>query len=342
MEELLPIRTPRLTVRMMTSDDAEVLAAYRNEPEVAKHQLWDLPYPVEEARRMLAGQRADEQLEPGGKYQLAIEVDGVLVGDVFTDVGETGGTAEIGYTLATAHQGHGYATEAAGAVVAALYDRIGCVRVYGELDPENVASQRVLERIGLIYEGVTKQSFLWRGEWTDNMSYAATRADYDEWRNRPSGPPAVVELVELDWRNEAAYRRLRTHHSEERFVDPTWLSIVEAHFPEEINGAPVVPWMRGVGADAEPVGFLMIAEATEHHPEPYLWRLLIDRLRQRRGIARRAIGLLVEQLRRDGHTTLVTSWGEGPGSPRPFYERLGFVPTGVIVDGETVARLSLG
>ena len=73
----------------------------------------------------------------------------------------------------------------------------------------------------------------------------------------------------------------------------------------------------------------------------YLWRLLIDRMHQRRGIGRRALDLLVAELRRRGITLLYTSCGEGRGSPRPFYERFGFVPTGQIVDDETELVLSV-
>jgi diamine N-acetyltransferase len=80
---------------------------------------------------------------------------------------------------------------------------------------------------------------------------------------------------------------------------------------------------------------------TEHHPEPYLWRLLVDRLHQRRGIGGRILERVADQCREWGATTLLTSWGEGPGSPRPFYLGHGFEPTGDIVDEETEARKSL-
>ena len=50
-----------------------------------------------------------------------------------------------------------------------------------------------------------------------------------------------------------------------------------------------------------------LALATDHHPEPYLWRLLIDRLHQRRGIASMAMDLVEEECRRMGATRPVTS-----------------------------------
>ena len=86
----------------------------------------------------------------------------------------------------------------------------------------------------------------------------------------------------------------------------------------------------------------MLARTTPNHPEPYLWRLLIDRMHQRRGIASRALALIAEECRAMGDSTLLVSWVEGKGSPRPFYLAHGFVPTGRIVDGETEARLQLG
>jgi diamine N-acetyltransferase len=118
-------------------------------------------------------------------------------------------------------------------------------------------------------------------------------------------------------------------------------SYADALFPEEVDGWPVVPWMRGVTADGAMVGFVMLALATEHHPEPFLWRLLVDRMHQRRGIGSAIIELVAEECLRTGNETLLVSWSEGPGSPRDFYVRHGFVPTGRLVDGEIEARKSL-
>jgi diamine N-acetyltransferase len=115
-------------------------------------------------------------------------------------------------------------------------------------------------------------------------------------------------------------------------------SFADALFPEVVDGSPLLPWMRAVVADGEIAAFVMLALTTEHHPEPYLWRLLVDRLHQRRGIGGRVLDLVAEECRRMGDETLLTSWGEGKGSPRPFYLSHGFEPTGRIIDGETEGR----
>lgn len=336
-----PMRTERLLLRLMRPDDAATHAAYRNDPEIARHQLWELPYPVEKARASLAEQQDRDDIALGEWTTLAVELDGTVIGDVVTQVHETGGVAEVGYTLARAFHGHGYATEAALALVTDLVDRIGVQRVYGELDPSNVASQRVLERIGLVMESITRKSFLWRGEWTDNMSYAATAEEWRAWRDRPTDPPAELRLVPLTEESHRAYGRLETHYSEQRFVAPMWQSYADALFPEIVDGAPVVPRMYGVEADGEPAAFVMIAERTGAHPEPFLWRLLVDRRHQRRGIGGRALDLLEHQLRSEGCTSLLTSWHVGPGGPQPFYLARGFTETGQVVDGEVEARVSL-
>lgn len=336
-----PLRTERLLVRVMRTSDAPVFAAYRNDPEVARHQLWDLPYTLDDATELLRGQDAQDDLELGAWTQLAVEHDGQVVGDVCTHVDETGGVAEVGFTLAREHQGHGYATEAAGALVADLVERVGVGRVVGELDPVNVASQRVLEGIGLEYEATTLKSFRWRGEWTDNMSYAATAEQWRAWRDRPTGPPEDVRLVPLTVDSWESYDALRTHHSQERFVAPMARSFADALFPEVVDGAPVVPRMFGVEADGEAAAFVMLTAVTEHHPEPFLWRLLVDRRHQRRGIGTRALDLVAALLRAEGCSSLATSWADGAGGPRPFYLGYGFVETGRIIDDEHEGRLAL-
>jgi diamine N-acetyltransferase len=206
------------------------------------------------------------------------------------------------------------------------------------LHPDNTASAMVLERCGLLFEGHTRSSFWLEDEVSDDWIYGMTRPDWEAWVNRPTSAPESVELIEISEANERQVSKLHTHKTQERFVSPMAASFTDALFPEIVDGAPVVPWMRAVVADGEIVGFAMLALSTEHHAEPYLWRLLIDRIHQRRGIGRRVLELLESEAVAMGDRTLLTSWEEGKGSPRGFYVKNGFAPTGQIVEGETEAR----
>lgn len=174
---------------------------------------------------------------------------------------------------------------------------------------------------------------------SDDFIYGMTRDDWAAWRGRETSQPEEVELVEIVAEHQRTVPRLETHHSQGRFVATVARSYGDALFPETYNGGLVEPWMSAVVAGGDLVGFVMVALVTDHHPEPYLWRLLVDRMHQRRSIGRRIVDLVVGELDATGSTSLLTSWVDGPGSPRPFYERYGFVPTGEIEDGEVVARL---
>lgn len=336
-----PLRTDRLVVRQPTLDDVESLFARRNDPEVAKLQDWEYPYPMEKARSLV--ESVMEMGEPRNQeWWLGMVTlhDGEVVGDLAVNLTWEGRTAEVGYNLNRDCWGKGYATEALSALVDYLFDERGVTRVFGMLDPANPASARVLERSGMLFEGHTKSSF-WDGDVvSDDLIYGMVREDRDAWSGRPTNTPDEVSLVEVTVDNFEELARLKTHESQKRFVAPMLWSYSDALFPEVVDGAPVVPWMRGVLADDEPVGFVMLALSSEHHPEPFLWRLLIDRIHQRRGIGRRVIEMIVDYCKEQGDHSLLTSWEEGLGSPRPFYERLGFVTTGRIVDEETEARLT--
>ncbi len=336
--------TLRLAVRIMLESDAAVVAAYRDDPAISVFQDWDLPYTVVHARERLAEQADFDGIPVGQWANLAMvrrdDPEQTVIGDLACHLHESGRIAEIGYTLRTEFQGHGYASEGAGALVDHLLATTQVHRIEGSLDKDNVASMRVLEAIGLTFETLTRQSYPMRGGWEDDLRYAMLRDDRAAWLDRPTTPPSTLELVEITPDDAYLWGRLRTHHSQERFVAPMALSFRDALFPEVVDGAPVVPWLRGVVADEERAAFVMLAAVTEHHPEPYLWRLLVDRMHQRRGIGSAVLSELRAVLAAQGHHALLTSWVDGPGSPRPFYERHGFQPTGRIVDGEIEARLS--
>jgi diamine N-acetyltransferase len=149
-----------------------------------------------------------------------------------------------------------------------------------------------------------------------------------------------IALRQITDENRDVVCALRVNHSQERFVS----SVVESL--EEAAATPqAAPWYRAVYADEEPVGFVMLSWDVTPAPGilgPYfLWRLLIDEHHQRRGFGREALVQIVDLVRADGATELLTSYHPGDGEPWPFYQRFGFEPTGDVDEGEIVLRLDL-
>ena len=140
--------------------------------------------------------------------------------------------------------------------------------------------------------------------------------------------------------------RLRVAPGQEGFV-----ASVEQSFVDAVVDARARPRYWTINDGDEVVGFAMIsdgipADALAADPELvgpyYLWRLLIDERHQRRGYGTAALDAVLSYLRdRPGADALYTSAGQGEGTPQPFYERYGFVPTGQIVEDEVVLRLDL-
>lgn len=335
------LESERLVIRAFAMDDAPGLETRRNEPEVAQYQNWQLPFGAEQSNRLVAS-LVEMDGPTNDDWWMAIVADratGKTMGDLAVHLSWEGRAAEIGYTFHRAYWGAGYAVEAVGMLVEYLFDECQVTRIFGMLHPDNPASAMVMERNGFLFEGHTRSSFWLGDEVSDDWIYGLLLSDWEEWRKRPQGRPDLVRLEDVTVENEGDVFRLKTHKTQEKFVAPMSGSFADALFPEVVDGEPLVPLMKGVFADNQYAGFVMLALPTAAHPEPYLWRLLIDRMHQRRGIGRRALDLVVEFCRDLGVSTLVTSWVEGKGSPGPFYQSYGFIPTGRIVDGETEARL---
>ena len=131
----------------------------------------------------------------------------------------------------------------------------------------------------------------------------------------------------------------------------SFVASVKQSFDDAIRDARACPRFWTVQADGEIVGFVMISDGIPADRlasdadliGPYfLWRLLIDHRHQRKGYGTATLDAIVDYVRqRPGADALFTSAGQGEGTPQPFYERYGFVPTGDVVDDEVVMRLDL-
>ena len=184
-----PILTERVALRPWRMDELDRYHQLRGDPEVARY-LYDEPLTRDRAADKLSGLRT-EITAPGEWINLAVQIvaDAAGGGRVVGDVGlcwtsDVHRQAEIGYAFLVDSRGHGYAAEAASAMVSLAFTGLGVHRVTGRLDARNLPSAALLERLGMRREAHLVENEFVKGEWTDEVVFAVLE---HEW---PGSPPA--------------------------------------------------------------------------------------------------------------------------------------------------------
>jgi [ribosomal protein S5]-alanine N-acetyltransferase len=177
--------TARLRLRPFGDADADGLFALHSNAGVLRY--WDAPPWRERARagRFLATCR--QMAEEGTGARLAADrvSDGTFIGWCgLSRWNPDFRSASLGYCLSEAAWGHGYATEAARALLQWAFATLDLNRVQAEVDTRNVASARVLEKLGFVREGTLREDCVVNGEVSDSWVYGLLRR---EWR--PSSEP---------------------------------------------------------------------------------------------------------------------------------------------------------
>jgi ribosomal-protein-alanine N-acetyltransferase len=152
-----PLATKRLRLRARRPDDAEAMFPTFSDPEL---MTWWTRAPFTSVEEL----RIDLERTNEGWRRWAITLAGADRAIGFVAAGEKrqGGVTEIGYILARAYWGTGLAREAVAAAITQLFAE-GQRRVFADTDPENAASNALLERLGFRREG------LLRGEWETHI-----------------------------------------------------------------------------------------------------------------------------------------------------------------------------
>jgi len=174
------LETERLILRPVEAGDWRAIHRYASLPEVARY-LPNEPFTEDDARAFAL--RWSEQARASDEWPevmvVQLKADGQLIGYVpFELFNQKYRTREIGWVFAPDCQGQGYATEAARAVLALAFEKLGLHRVVATCDPRNAASYRVMERLGMRREGHHLKDVQIRGEWCDEYFYAILE---EEW-----------------------------------------------------------------------------------------------------------------------------------------------------------------
>jgi RimJ/RimL family protein N-acetyltransferase len=172
-----PLFTTRLRLRLLEPADAPALSAYRSDPNVARYQSWHAPFSTEQALELIQEMQARD-LNDQGWTQIGVadlETNGLL-GDIGFRRFEH--QAELGFTLATPHQGKGIMREALKGLLRFAFSTLSLHRVIANTDGRNTASQGLLTRLGFRLEGKLLESWHEDGAWFDEHLYALLRREW--------------------------------------------------------------------------------------------------------------------------------------------------------------------
>jgi RimJ/RimL family protein N-acetyltransferase len=181
----MPVFTPtllvtqRLALRWLDDGDAAAQFVLFSDPAVM-HFIREPWTQMSQAEEML--EQALASYRDGSNLIFGVELreTGELIGNVnLHRFFESNRRCEVGYAIASAHQGRGYATEALAAVIEYGFRTLDLNRFEADINPANTASARVLERLGFRQEGLMRERWIIRGTKQDSAFYGLLKSDWD-------------------------------------------------------------------------------------------------------------------------------------------------------------------
>ena len=159
-----PLITERLSIEPLSENDLSEFVSYRQEPDVARYQGWDISYSRSDALELLHSQKDVMVPSSGNWLQLGIHnrESGELLGDLALHCLENQEHAfEIGFTLSKLNQGKGIAKEAADRLIRYLFAEVGAKVVIANCDERNISAANLLLSLG--FKQLSEKS------WTENF-----------------------------------------------------------------------------------------------------------------------------------------------------------------------------
>lgn len=171
------LETDRLLLRKMKVQDFEDMYEYAKNDNVTKYLLWNSHRDLKYTRDYLA--YVQSQYKTGSFYDWALtdKATGKMIGTCgFAKLDFDNNSAEIGYVINPAFWNKGYATEAVLRVIKFAFYELNLHRVEARYIVGNEASRRVMEKCGMVFEGIHRSALYVKNEYVD-VGYCGITSD---------------------------------------------------------------------------------------------------------------------------------------------------------------------
>ena len=178
-EDIPPMATNRLYLRKISVNDAEDMYEYASDRDTTEYLTWEphgaLKFTKNYLRFLQKQYKCGQYLD----WAIVYRENGKMIGTCgFSAIYPEHGKAEIGYVLNRAYRNKGIATEACGLVISYAFEQLDIHRIEAKCIVGNDASERVMKKLGMKYEGTYRESMYVKGEYRDIKMYSILSDEY--------------------------------------------------------------------------------------------------------------------------------------------------------------------
>lgn len=175
------LETERLLMRRLEMTDAERVQQLASDRDIAK-MVTPMPHPymLQDAKSWILLTHSEIETKTAFAFGIILKSENALIGSIEVGNEMRNRRGELGYWVGKPYWGQGYVTEAVRRVVKFGFETLGLNRIFATHFVQNPASGRVMQKIGMSYEGTMRGHVLKWGESTDLCFYSILREEYDK------------------------------------------------------------------------------------------------------------------------------------------------------------------
>jgi len=173
------LETKRLILRRLRPEDENDVFEYASDEEVSRFVFWNTHRSIEDSRNFINSTLGRYERDEAGEWGIVLKEENKLIGTIgFTGFDSRSRRAEIGYVLSRKYWGQGIMPEALNRLLEFAFTEMDLNRVECHHVSPNEKSGRVMQKVGMSYEGTAREKVFFKGQFWDLKQYAILKSDW--------------------------------------------------------------------------------------------------------------------------------------------------------------------